>query len=131
MVHSMNRWFIRIVSLVVTVAIFGAAGYFVVSSEQWKQAEQARADREQFMADLKESDRIRQEYFSEIDAKRALSKAQMDAAKKQYDDLVAKQPELVKSNQQTVTKIVTQTVPVTQTVKVPASTTSTRKTKSS
>ncbi len=128
----MNKWFVRIVSLVVTVAIFGTAGYFVVSSEQWKQAEKARADREQFMADLKESDRVRQEYFSEIDARRALSKAQMDAARQQYADLTAKQPELVKNNQQTVTKIVTQTVPVVSTVQVPATTTtSTRTTKSS
>jgi hypothetical protein len=128
----MNKWFIRIASLTISLALFAGATFFVLSAEQGKRMAQQKVEREQFLADLKEADRVRQEYFAQIDSRRALSQAQMDAAKQQYADLVVKQPELVKQNQQTVTKVVTQTVPVTQKVKVPASqATSTRKTKTS
>lgn len=129
----MNKWFVRTASLVFSLVLFVGASYFVLSSEQAKRIEQQRVSRERFMADLKEADRLRQEYFAQIDAKRAISQAQMDAAKQEYETLLANQPELVKNQQQPVTKTVTQTVPVTQTVKVPAGSTVTasRKTKTS
>ena len=129
----MNKWFIRVGSLLISLVLFVGASYFVLSSEQAKRIELQRVSRERFMTDLKGADRLRQEYFAQIDAKRVISQAQMDAAKQQYAQLLAKQPELIKNQQQPTTKTVTQTVPVTQTVKVPAGSTvtSTRKTKTS
>lgn len=71
---------------------------------------------------LKSSDQARQGYYDGLANERESLRGQMADSKAQYDDLAAKQADLVKAGQRQVTKVVNETVPV----KVPVTTRATK-----
>lgn len=129
----MDKTKTRIILVLVSVIILGGSYFGVLATEQRKRS----AGREVMVANvetaLSESERLRQEYFANVEAKRAELKKSMEDAKAQYDALLKKQPALIDANKKGVS------VPVQKTVTVKAPTTtvskskpkSTRKTKSS
>jgi uncharacterized membrane protein YkoI len=120
---------VRIIAMLFAILAFGGVAFTVLYAEQDKRIAAQKADREAFLASVGETNRLRQAYFAEVEKKRTEYQQQMDDAKAAYENLVKKQPELIKSQQQTVTKMVTKTVPVVTTVTTQP--TAARKTKTS
>ena len=120
----MDKTKTRIILVLISVIVLGGSYFGVLATEQKKRL----ATRESMIADinesLSESERIRQEYFADVEAKRAEWKKSMDDAKAKYDDLMKKQPALINANKKAVS------VPVQKTV-VESKPASTRTTKSS
>lgn len=108
-------------------AFFGVVGlavalFVVLFVEERKQIGKSDSERSDLLQALLASEETRKKYYETVAAERESLRQQMAASRAQYDDLIAKQPSLVKASQQQVTKTVTQTVPV----QVPVTTRSTK-----
>lgn len=118
--------------IVFLLTIFGLFGSLagVLSIEERKRLERAQADRQAFLAEQQSLDQIRKQYFDEVEAKRAASRAGMTASQEQYDQALQDQPAALVKNQTTTTETVT--VPVRKIVNTPVAKPKTsRSTKSS
>jgi len=112
----MDKTKTRIILVLISVIILGGSYFGVLATEQKKRL----ATRESMVANIKdslsESERIRQEYFADVETKREEWKKSMDEAKTQYDALMKSQPALINANKKKVTvpvqKTVTKSAPV-------------------
>lgn len=129
----MDKTKTRIILILISVIILGGSYFGVLATEQRKRLATRSAIQEDVVTSISEAERLRQEYFTAIEAKRAELRQSMDDAKAQYEALLKSQPALIDANKKGVS------VPVQKTVTVKAPTTtvtkskpqSTRKTKSS
>ena len=124
----MNKYSIIIISILLTVVIFGGVFFGVLRAEELKRQTKNAIAREEFLARVEEAETARKAYFELVQKKKEELRWQMEGAKQQYDQLLKDQPNLVATQKQTVTKTVNQTVPVTstQTVTKPKSTKTTK-----
>lgn len=125
-----RSWEIRLLTASFVLVVLGAALFAVLFSEERRRVARQDENMNGLLDWLRSSDLARQKYYDGIAAERERYRQQMTDSKKQYDDLTAQQPDLVKGGQQQVTKVTTELVPV----QVPVTTTSptaTRKTKTS
>ncbi len=129
----MDKTKIRIILILVAVIILGGSYFGVLATEEKKRLSSRNVAREDLATTITEVERVRREYFSAIEERRAELRQSMDSAKEQYETLLKEQPALIDANKKGVTVPVKKTV----TVKVPTTTVtkskpqSTRKTKSS
>ncbi len=129
----MDKTKTRIILILVAVIILGGSYFGVLATEEKKRLSSRNVAREDLATTITEMERVRREYFSAIEERRAELRQSMDSAKEQYETLLKEQPALIDANKKGVTVPVKKTV----TVKVPTTTVtkskpqSTRKTKSS
>lgn len=129
----MDKTKTRIILILVAVIILGGSYFGVLATEERKRLSSRNMAREDLATTITEMERVRREYFSAIEERRAELRQSMDSAKEQYETLLKEQPALIDANKKGVTVPVKKTV----TVKVPTTTVtkskpqSTRKTKSS
>ena len=107
-----RSWEIRFVVIAVTVVILASALFAVLFMEERKRTGSQDSQLGDLYQQLRASDQTRQRYYDSLAAEREQNRKMMTDAKAQYNDLTAKQPDLVKAGQQQVTKIVNETVPV-------------------
>lgn len=123
------------VAVAFTVVMLASAMFTVLFVEQRKRVVSQREELSGLLAWLKASDEARQRYYESLSDERKNFRQQMADSKAQYDELTVKQPDLVKSGQQQVSKVTTEVVPVKVKVTTPSSssssTKSTRSTKTS
>lgn len=123
-------WEIRFFTVSFVMVVLAAALFCVLFVEERKRVATQEENISGLLDWLRASDQSRQKYYEGIAAERERYRQQMTDSKKQYEDLTAQQPDLVKAGQQQVTKVTTELVPV----QVPVTTTAptaTRKTKTS
>ncbi len=132
-IYCMDKTKTRIILILVAVIILGGSYFGVLATEEKKRLSSRNVAREDLATTIMEMERVRREYFSAIEERRAELRQSMDSAKEQYETLLKEQPALIDANKKGVTVPVKKTV----TVKVPTTTVtkskpqSTRKTKSS
>lgn len=107
----------RIILVLLTLLIVGGSYFKVLMTEQKRRLAERSVAQSDIQASLAETERLRQEYFTAVESKKAELRMAMDAAKSQYDALLQSQPALVEANKKgvsvPVTKTVTTQVPVT------------------
>ncbi len=129
-----RSWEIRLVAVAFAVVMLASAMFTVLFVEQRKRIASQNEELSSLLSWLQASDEARRAYYGALPAEREKLRKQMTDSKAQYEDLLARQPDLIKSGQQQVTKVVNEVVPVqvkTTTPVAPSSTKSTRSTKTS
>ncbi len=129
----MDKTKTRIILVLIAVIVFGASYFGVLMTEQKKRLAIRSATASDIVTSLAEADRLRTEYFTAVETKKAELRKAMGEAKTQYETLLSRQPALIDANKKGVS------VPVTKTVTTQVPTTSvtaskpqaTRKTKTS
>lgn len=119
-----------VIVILLSMLILGGSYFGILVKEQNKRVDSRGALSVDIQTSLAEAERRRQEYFADVDAKKADLKKAMDESRAKYEALLQQQPALIEANKKTVSVPVTKTV----TEKVPVTTstpTSTRKTKTS
>ena len=107
-----RSWEIRFAVISFTIVILASALFAVLFMEERKRSGSQESLLGDLYQQLRSSDLTRQKYYDSLAAERDQNRRMMTDAKAQYDDLKAKQPDLVKAGQQQVTKVVNETVPV-------------------
>ena len=129
----MDKTKTRIILVLLAVIVLGGSYFGVLQAEQRKRLAARSLTQSDIEASLADAERLRQEYFVAIDARKAELKQLFDASKSQYTDLLQKQPALIDANKRgvsvPVTKTVTTQVPATPVIT--AKPQATRKTKTS
>ncbi|MEI6650265.1 MAG: hypothetical protein WCL23_02390 [Candidatus Moraniibacteriota bacterium] len=124
---------IRLLTIAFVIVMLASSLFSVLFMEERKRVASQNSKLNDLFVWLQASEQARQKYYDGLTTEREKLRQQMAASKAQYDDLIAKQPDMVKSGQQQVTKVsnvvVPVQVPVTTTVKSAAS--SSRSTKTS
>lgn len=118
MAHLKMRVFIILFSLVGFFGPFAA----VVTIENAKQAKEFANTAQEYAAAQKETEAARYQYYLDLADRRNNSKAAMNEAKTQYEQLLKNQPDLITQNQKTVTQTTLQPVTTQQVVSVPVTT---------
>lgn len=125
-----RSWEIRSVAVAFTIVMLAGAMFTVLFVEQRKRLSTQNEELADLLSWLKASDEARRRYYDGLAAERENFRQQMALSKSQYDELLAKQPELVKAGQQQVTKVVNEVVPVQVKTTTPAASSSTKSTRS-
>lgn len=125
---NMKKYSIVIISILLTVIIFGGVFFGVLRAEEVKRQEKEIIAREEFLRRAEEIEKERQVYFESVQKKKEELRAQMESDQKQYENLLEKQQDIIADEKQVVTKVVNETVPITttQTVTKPVSTKATK-----
>jgi hypothetical protein len=129
-----RAWEIRLVAISFAFVMLASAMFTVLFVEQRKRIALQNEELASLLSWLQASDEARRAYYEGLPAEREKLRKQMTDSKAQYEDLLSRQPDLIKSGQQQVTKVVNEVVPVqvkTTTPAVSSSTKSTRSTKTS
>lgn len=108
----MGKTKIRIIIILISVILFGGVYFVVLATEENKRLAKNSAAREQFLNEVRDLDRARQIYLESVLQSRAASREEMEKAKKQYEELLKNQPDMIKSNQKQTTTTVKELVPV-------------------
>lgn len=118
--------------IVILISMLGLSGvlFGVLYAEEGKRIARAEENRRTFLVEQQGIEQERKRYFDEVAAKRTELRAQMEASKAQYEQLLKNQPAAIAKSQTTKTETVT--VPVQTKVSTSVSKPkSTRSTKSS
>ncbi|MEI7750018.1 MAG: hypothetical protein WCJ25_03365 [Candidatus Moraniibacteriota bacterium] len=107
-----RSWEIRFAVTALTLVTLAFSLFAVLFFEERKRTEAQDSRIGDLYQWLRFSDETRKRYYDGLAAEREQNRKMMADAKAQYDDLTAKQPDLVKAGQQQVTKVVNETVPV-------------------
>lgn len=110
--------------------MLASAVFTVLFVEQRKRIASQREELASLLSWLQASDEARRTYYEGLPAEREKLRKQMTDSKAQYEDLLARQPDLIKSGQQQVTKVVNEVVPVQVKTTTPAASSSTKSTRS-
>ncbi|MFZ1720434.1 MAG: hypothetical protein WAU28_03725 [Candidatus Moraniibacteriota bacterium] len=119
----MDKTKTRIILVLIAIIIFGASYFGVLMTEQKKRFVIRSATASDIVASLAEADRLRTEYFTAVETKKAELRKAMGEAKTQYETLLSSQPALIDANKKGIS------VPVTKTVTTQVPTTSVTTTK--
>lgn len=119
----MDKTKTRIILVLIAVIVFGASYFGVLMTEQKKRLAIRSATASDIVTSLAEADRLRTEYFTAVETKKAELRKAMGEAKTQYETLLSRQPALIDANKKGVS------VPVTKTVTTQVPTTSVTTTK--
>lgn len=125
-----RTWEIRLVAGAFAVVMLAGAMFAVLFVEQRKRIASHDEELASLLSWMIASDEARKKYYDGLSTEREKLRQQMADSKSQYDELVAKQPDLVKSSQQQVTKVVSEVVPVQVKTTTPVSSSSSSSTKS-
>lgn len=126
----MSTFSLRASIISITIVMLAGSFFAVLIAEENKRLARNVADRELFLEEIKNTNQSRQVYLDAIMKNKEAALKNMEAAKQQYEDLVAKQPSIIQDNQQQKTVVVQEQVPVKTTVPA-AKPKSTRSTKTS
>lgn len=131
----MGKTKVRVVIILISIISFGGVYFAVLATEENKRLAKNSAAREQFLNEVRDLDRARQIYLESVLQSRAASRKEMEKAKKQYEELLKNQPDMIKSNQKQTTTTVKELVSVANSSNVSSTQTtkpkSTRTTKTS
>lgn len=97
----MNPILIRSMVVVSSAIVVAGSAYAVLETEKDKRIQKAvlaQADHQRFTEDW---NRSHEEFLIKIEEERAISKQQMIEVKKQYEDLLAQQPAIIKEHTRT------------------------------
>lgn len=126
----MEKGKIRFIVVLISILGLSAVLFSVLYAEEGKRISRADRDRQAFLAEQQAIEQDRKRYFDEVAAKRSELRANMEASKAQYEELLKNQPAAIAKSQTTKTETVT--VPVQTKVSTSVSKPkSTRSTKSS
>ena len=121
-----------------TLALITAGAFFgpfaaIVAVENAKKARQAEDERTAYATMKRETEAARYQYYLDLAERKNDLRQSMADAKAQYEQLLKEQPDLIKQNQETVTKTTLEPVVTKKTVEVPVTSKpkSSSKTKSS
>lgn len=116
--------------IVVLISILGLSGvlFGVLFAEEGKRISRTEQNRQAFLVEQQTIEQDRKRYFDEVAAKRVELRANMEASKAQYEELLKNQPTAIAKSQTTKTETVTVPVQtkVTTSVSKPKSTRSTK-----
>lgn len=116
--------------IVVLISILGLSGvlFGVLFAEEGKRISRTEQNRQAFLVEQQMIEQDRKRYFDEVAAKRVELRANMEASKAQYEELLKNQPTAIAKSQTTKTETVTVPVQtkVTTSVSKPKSTRSTK-----
>lgn len=126
----MDKTKMRIIAILVSALVFNGVLFGVLYAEELKRIAKRDEQMNDAVARVMQVDEARKRYYEQIVEDRRKLREQMEMSKADYDDLLARQPDLVAEQKQTVTKVVQEVVPVTTketvTVSKPKSTKSTK-----
>lgn len=108
----MNKIGLRSALILFFLILSGGSFFAVLASEENKRLSKSKADQEQFLSDVRELEKARQEYLDRVAQAREASKQGMTTAKKQYEQLLSDQPALIQKNRKQTTVSVKKLVPV-------------------
>jgi len=117
-----RSWEIRFAVTALTLVTLAFALFAVLFFEERKRTDIQDNRLRDLYWQFRAADDARKKYYDGLAAEREQNRKMMADAKAQYDDLTAKQSDLIKAGQQQVTKVVNETVPV----QVPVTTRSTK-----
>lgn len=106
----------RIIIILVSLLVFAGAAAGVLGIEMRKRATKQEEDLNDALASLRAAQQSRQAYYDSVLKQRELLRNQMVESKKTYEDLLAKQSDIIAGKQTQTTQMVQQTVPVSTTV---------------
>lgn len=116
----MNQIGLKILTFLTAGSVLGGTWLAILYTEESRRIAQAEADQTTELQRLQDTDQARREYFQNLETQRAEQRASMDAAKKQYEELLQSQPEQIKSAQHTTQQVINKPVTKTETIQVPS-----------
>src|SRR3989339_2066866 len=92
---------IKILVFLIAISTLTAAGFMVINAEKQKRMQKFEAEKDYYSQLYKDWESYSSEYSQQVAQLKEENKVQMEQAKKNYEELLAQQPAIVKQHTKT------------------------------